>query len=295
MELYYVRSNEITAQGLLPVGGNLYAQRDEWEAASAESRHRALVVYFARRLTRFGFFSGISGAVMRGIPILGQVPLRPQCWTGVRRGKSEGLLQWHYAGEMPACDRIDGAWVANVERVLADLCTEVNSDAALVALNHCVHCEWTSVRGLADYLEAHPSHKGNHRLRRLLPFACGGCASPLETIGWLALYRHRFVMPEQQVMFRLPGGGKAFVDMLWRKARGGALVVELDGLGKYCDHDVLVREKRRQDALTNMGVRLLRFTWGDVRRGDMVRRLREVGLPMRRNFGRVFPEWDASL
>ena len=56
----------------------------------------------------------------------------------------------------------------------------------------------------------------------------------------------------------------------WRVA------LEYDGRGKYAGGapDALVREKRRQDAITEAGWRLVRVTWADLRDpGGLVRRV----------------------
>jgi len=183
--------------------------------------------------------------------------------------------------------------VACVEKVLADLCLELDSTSCLVALNHCVHTNQTNVRKLQNYIEKHAHTPGIRRLARLLPLVNVRCESPLETLAWLSIYRSKLILPNQQVVIPLPEGSKpnsARVDMYW-KLETMRLVVELDGKIKYQNPDDIYKEKIREDRLRGAGYKVLRYLWNDVRNEKMITQLKAVGVTGRRNFGRKIPVW----
>jgi hypothetical protein len=58
-------------------------------------------------------------------------------------------------------------------------------------------------------------------------------------------------------------------------------VVEFDGAVKYAGAEgqaALVAEKRREDMLREMGYAVIRLTWADLARPDLVRRRIEAAL-----------------
>ncbi len=65
------------------------------------------------------------------------------------------------------------------------------------------------------------------------------------------------------------------VDFWWSQQ---GVIGEADGRVKYTDEDVLWREKRRRDALEELGLRVVRWSWTDVttHRDDWVRHLRAL-------------------
>ncbi|MDR1797079.1 MAG: endonuclease domain-containing protein [Clostridiales Family XIII bacterium] len=294
MKIEYARNNQYDSRQFEQIGPSLFVLRADWAQASALARHRALTMFYANGPANpKAVFSGVSGAVMRGIPILGEIPLKPRCYSSARRGATQDLIRWRYSPKLPACELVDGVRVACVERVLIDLCIELDAAACLAALNHCVFTRMTTVRKLKGYLGKHPGVPGVRRLARLLPFANAKCESPLESLGWLSIYRSKLVLPRQQVEIKLPLGGRAGlarVDMCWDAATT-PLIVELDGKVKYKTQEDLINEKIREDGLRMLGCRVLRFLWDDVMAGKMAAKLKSIGVAERRNFGRKIPSW----
>jgi hypothetical protein len=294
MKIEFAKNNCYDIQQFEQIGRRLFVPRAEWAQASAQERHRALIEFYAKRPANpNAIFSGISGAVMRGIPVLGRVPLEPRCYSNTKRGATQDLIKWRFSAKLPPCDLVDGVRVACVERVLVDLCDELDAAACLVALNHCVFTRQTSVRKLKEYAGSCPGVPGVRRMAMLLPFANAKCESPLETIGWLAIYQNKLVLPRQQVEIELPRGCQASiarVDMSWG-SKPNLLIVELDGRVKYKMQEDLVNEKIREDGLRLMGCKVLRFLWNDVYSGKLTAQLRRAGVAERRSFGRKIPAW----
>ncbi|MGY1699582.1 hypothetical protein [Geodermatophilus sp. SYSU D00766] len=115
---------------------------------------------------------------------------------------------------------------------------------------------------------------------RALGLADGRAESPLETRGRLALLGVGLPTPELQVELHGPRGLVARVDAWYEDA---AVAIEFDGRVKYVDPidgrhpgEVLWREKRREDAIRELGVRVVRLAQDDVvpsRRVELARRI----------------------
>jgi hypothetical protein len=190
-------------------------------------------------------------------------------------------------------DLIDGVRVAKPERVIVDLALALDAIAALTALNHCVASGHFSAAALEKSLCKKSGLPGNKRLRLLLPFANAKCESPMETLAWLAIYQAGLATPGQQVSLSDASHFLGRVDMQWQLGKR-SIVAELDGKIKYADKDAIFNEKKREDRITEAGHKVLRFTWADIQSGRMVSRLKELGIPQRRCFGRKFPQWDGD-
>ena len=63
------------------------------------------------------------------------------------------------------------------------------------------------------------------------------------------------------------------VDFWWRHA---GVIGECDGRLKYTDRADLYAEKRREDALRELGLTVVRWGWQDLRGEALARRLRRV-------------------
>ncbi|MDR3305590.1 MAG: hypothetical protein LBS85_06175 [Clostridiales Family XIII bacterium] len=276
------------------LGGNLYAARLEWGRLMPIERHRAVIEYYAGKMRGDGqVFSNISGAVMRDIPLPKQISYRPHCYSTAKRKSDENVIRWHFSATPLDFDLIDGVKVAKPERIIVDLASSLDADSTLIALNHCILARHFSVPDLEKYLCQNTGVPGNKRLRSLLPFANAKCESPMETLAWLALYRASLAMPEQQVRLSSANHFLGRVDMHWQLNKR-SIVAELDGKVKYTDKESIFKEKKREDRIAEAGHKVLRFTWADMQSGRLVSRLKEIGIPERRYFGRKLPEWGSD-
>ncbi|NEM06731.1 hypothetical protein [Geodermatophilus normandii] len=103
---------------------------------------------------------------------------------------------------------------------------------------------------------------------RAFGLADGRAESPLESRGRLALVEAGLPCPELQVEVHGPQGFVARVDAWYEEA---GVAVEFDGRVKYLDPvdgrepgEVLWREKRREDRLRELGIRVVRLAQEDV-------------------------------
>ncbi|MBE6481632.1 MAG: hypothetical protein E7Z94_04505 [Actinomyces ruminicola] len=105
-------------------------------------------------------------------------------------------------------------------------------------------------------------HRGVARARRMLPLLDPAAESPgeSETRYWLLTLG----LPPPQSQFEVPGGASSwFLDLAWERFR---IALEFDGASKYALHgDALYQEKLRQERIEELGWRILRVAWADLR------------------------------
>ena len=147
-------------------------------------------------------------------------------------------------------------------RTLVDSARGWSLTAGVIAIDAAVHPR------KVERAEIHRAAlAGTHRVgiagaARALALADGRAESPLETRGRLALLSAGLPRPELQVEIHDGAGFVGRVDAWYEEV---AVVVEFDGRVKYVDPrdgessgEVLWREKRREDRLRDVGVRVLR-------------------------------------
>ena len=160
-------------------------------------------------------------------------------WPAVlHRGRAR-----RYDGPLPVASTLDCA--AQALRCLAPMAALVIVDSALAGR-----------RITVDELRVRLGTKGSSAAARtLLTLADASSESPLETIARVLLWVHGL---DVQTQVYLEGVGR--VDLLVE----GVLVVELDGFEHHSDRAHYRNDRRRANALTCMGLRLVRFTYEDV-------------------------------
>ncbi len=125
---------------------------------------------------------------------------------------------------------------------------------------------------LADAVERAAGRPGSTRARRVALAADGGAESPGETRSRVAIARAH--LPTPTLQYEVPELGVR-TDLLWEEFR---TVGEFDGKVKYGralrpgqdPGDVVFAEKRREDALRNLGYEVVRWTWDELRLSDAV-------------------------
>lgn len=269
-----------------PVATNYYAPREEWAGMTKSERHLDMCACVARRRKSL-MFTGQSACCVYNIPRLDIIELRPNCISDKIKGSD--IIRWHHGPLDHNAKVINGFLVASPIRTIFDLAKYDSPESLLVSINHCLN---KGLFGRDEFSASLISRKGMHNkalLKRLLRFANENCQSPLETIGWLALYKAGFVLPKQQVDIYDKHELAGCVDMYW-ELRKRRIVLELDGKVKYnVDHD-LYAEKLREDHLRRLGYEVFRSGWNDITSGKFIQMVKDIGIPVRRNFVGTFPE-----
>lgn len=175
-----------------------------------------------------------------------------------------------------------GFGTTSVARTLVDCAREWSLTASVIAID-------AAMQALkVDRAEVHRAVlAGTHRVgiagaARALALADGRAESPLETRGRLALLSAGLPVPELQVEIHDGAGLIGRADAWYEDA---AVAVEFDGRVKYHDPrdaspaEVLWKEKRREDRMRDVGVRVVRIVnddLGGVRWGQKASRIRSL-------------------
>jgi len=153
-------------------------------------------------------------------------------------------------------------------RTLVDCARECELDDAVVAMDAALLAERTTVPDLRNAVTAAGHWPGTPRADRAVGLADGRAESPLETRGRLRIIGSGLPAPGLQVEIRAEGRLVGVVDAWFEEA---AVAVEFDGQVKYTapwrgrtPERVLWEEKRREDDLRALDIRVVRIADADV-------------------------------
>jgi predicted transcriptional regulator of viral defense system len=161
-----------------------------------------------------------------------------------------------------------GFGATSVPRTLVDCAREWSLTDAVVAIDAALHEQKATRVELGRAVLAGTHRVGIAQAARALGLADGRAESPLETRGRLALLASGLPRPELQVEIHDAAGFVGRVDGWYEEA---AVAIEFDGQVKYTDPryasspgDVLWKEKRREDLIRAVGVRVVRVANHDL-------------------------------
>ncbi|MDR0886234.1 MAG: endonuclease domain-containing protein [Clostridiales Family XIII bacterium] len=273
---------------------NYYIPMEEWcvinrKVTRNEEIHLALCNCINAR--RKGLvFTGQSFCAIHGVPRLNPYETRPHCLTDKKKGTD--LIHWHRNEKDSATKTttMNGLTTVNPIQAIFDIAKMDSPDSILTSMNHCLSKRMFTDAQLHDVIENQPGRKGRNLLKRLLRHATKKCESPLETLGYIAIYKAGFVMPEQQIRifdrYRYP---VARVDMYW-KLPNKEIILELDGDEKYLvDPKSFRKEKHREYELRELGYEVIRSDYEEIKNGKLLQKLITCGIPLRRHFKGTFP------
>jgi hypothetical protein len=169
--------------------------------------------------------------------------------------------------------------VTTPARTLVDCAREWTLTDAVVAIDAAIHGQKVSRAELQAAVLAASHWVGIGHAGRALNLADGRAESPLETRARLALLAEGLPLPELQVEIHGERGFIGRVDGWYEEA---AVALELDGKTKYLEPwngrtpaEAVWEEKRREDAMRELGIRALRLVDDDIAqvRRDLAPRL----------------------
>ncbi|WP_369256260.1 hypothetical protein [Geodermatophilus amargosae] len=153
-------------------------------------------------------------------------------------------------------------------RTLVDCAREWGVEDAVVAMDAALRSGLVDRQDLRAAVLRATHWVGVGDAARAFGLADGRAESPLESRGRLALVEAGLPRPELQVEVHGPRGLVARVDAWYEEA---GVAVEFDGRVEYLDPvggrepgEVLWREKRREDRLRELGIRVVRLVQEDV-------------------------------
>jgi hypothetical protein len=175
-----------------------------------------------------------------------------------------------------ATQLIAGQTVTSVARTVVDLAASVGFEQAVIVADAALHRKLTSKPELADELLVGRGRHGMQRAVKVIEFSDARSESAGESRSRVGMCRARLVAPDLQFGFFHPDGSEfARTDFAWAVAR---LLGEFDGLAKYgrllqrgqTPEDAFIAERRRQDALHDLGYEMVRWTWAELSRPDLL-------------------------
>lgn len=270
-----------------------YLRRDQWQHEAAAGRHRWMVRAAARQL-HDPVFTHESAAVVWRMPVLGRPDVVHILGTSSGSGAVHGAgrrgdVHRHAAASPPPWEVRDGLRVTSAATTVVALSAARGLLASISAADHALRAGLTTDTGLADAILRMGRAPGARRARTVAGLADAWSQSAGESTSRARIHLDGFCAPQLQAQFPVEAGRHAVVDFWWPEA---AVVGEFDGRIKYrlggiddqrSVEDRLWAEKRREDQLRALGLRVVRWTWADVwHPGALAARLTAAGVPRSR-------------
>jgi very-short-patch-repair endonuclease len=234
-------------RGVYAVGHVPLTQHARWMAAVVACGQGAVL-------------SHLDAAVLWGF----QDRLGPQIHVTVKWQRSVRGLVIHRSRRLDAADVTDrdGIPVTTVERTLVDLTEQLSPDRLLRAMREAEYLRLLDLDTLNAAVERAHGRKRLKPLRNAIAQHRPGQIVRGELEHRFAELRREAGLREPETNFRIEAGGATYViDCYWPEHR---LAVELDGRDAHAREMAFESDRRRDAALSAIGIRLLRFTWKRV-------------------------------
>lgn len=234
-------------------------------ALDRQSRALARIEAVAAQLRTEFWFSHESAALIWGCEVVGLSGGThvTQAWCGSTRGDPRLV---RHTLELPPSERAErkGLPVTTLERTAVDCATSMRGRNALVVIDSALRAGADRVI-IESLLRARKGRRGVRRARTVIERANGASEPPGETMARWEIVEAGLPQPEAQLAV-VTASGRFRLDLAWRDAR---VAVEFDGFVKYsgafgAPADVVFAEKRRQEALEQVGWLIIRITWEDL-------------------------------
>jgi hypothetical protein len=262
---------------LVPVRRGAYV-RERPAERTRDDEHRELVFATAPQLHDAAVISHGSAAVLHGLPTWPTAIDRVHVTRNRNSGGNRRAVVQVHATPLAEMDitTIDGVPVTSLARTVLDLCRTVPIEQAVAAGDRAL--AFGLIRAV---LEEHLAHMGRwpgtRQARRALALLDPRSESAGESVSRVRLHEAGLPAPElQQNIYDEDGQFVARVDFCWQEQR---TIGEFDGKIKYgrmlksgqSIEDVLFAEKRREDALRDLGWQMVRWLWADLYRHGVIR------------------------
>jgi very-short-patch-repair endonuclease len=219
------------------------------------------------RLPSVAVFSGLTAAWLHGLDVEACQPIEVTIPKGSGVSARSGLAVRRDAISAKEVVRVSGKRVTTMLRTLCDLSSRLSVTEAVTVVDMALHAGLVSLDDLRGLCARRTHSFGVARLRRVVGFAEPAAESPMESRLRMVLLLGGLPRPEAQTSIHDSKGrflGRP--DLYYPSHR---LALEYDG-GTH--RTSLVEDNRRQNRLLAAGIRLLRFTAGDVLRNpDSIR------------------------
>jgi hypothetical protein len=214
--------------------------------------------------------------VLRRIPLL-FLPPRPCVTVAPWFTGDLARVHVHRCGSRPFSLPVGAVECTRVERTVIDLAREHGVTAGVVALDFALHTELIDLDVVTEDVDRCVRWPGVRTARQAISLSDGRSESVLETRSRLKLAEFGLPVPDLQRRIGNEWGGfVARVDFYWDEF---GVVGEADGAMKYdgTDPEPLVAEKKRQSAVEDLDLEVVRWGNADLRNfGEVATRLRRA-------------------
>jgi len=247
----------------------VYMEAARWAAADEREKHLALAAAVLECLAAGPVLSHASAARLHGflVPDVAGPDVRVTAVDQWRTGRGYRVAR----AALPHDDVVP--WLGDFSatspaRTLIDCSREWTLTPAVVTLDAALNAGAVTRSELLTAVHSSRHRTGASAAARAVGLSDGRAESPLETEGRLSMVAAGLPLPELQVEIWDERGFVGRVDGWYEEA---AVVVEFDGRIKYSDpwsgrspNDVLWEEKRREDRMRRVGLRVVRLARPDL-------------------------------
>ena len=247
----------------------VYMEAARWAAAGERERHLALAAAVLECLAAGPVLSHASAARLHGflVPDAAGPDVRVTAVDQWRTGRGYRVARAALPHE-DVVPWLGGLAATSPARTLIDCSREWTLTAAVVALDAALHAGAVTRSQLLAAVRSARHRTGASAAARAVGLSDGRAESPWETEGRLAMLAAGLPLPELQVEIWDQHGFVGRADGFYEEA---AVAIEFDGRIKYSDPwngrspgDVLWEEKRREDRMRRVGLRVVRLARPDL-------------------------------
>jgi hypothetical protein len=181
-------------------------------------------------------------------------------------GRRRAGIRAHSAATLAPCDVgvVDGIPCTSLARTLLDLAEVAPARELERALDRAEELRVLDMQPILDVLDRSRGRRGAAALRAVLADHDAGSTPTRNELeeAFLATCRDARLPPDAvNAWIPYPAGGGAEGDFVWRAER---LDVEVDGRGVHATRRAFEHDRRRDQRLTMLGWRVVRFSWRQV-------------------------------
>lgn len=270
-------------------------ERGSWEGLTVREQHLLLVRETVRHVGSDLLVSDRSAADLWGIPYLGDRPTKVEV-TAQRSGggRRSGYLRYRTTTTLPDPVDLEGVAVTSPARTATDIARARGFASGVMAFDHVLASDMATFEDLVLAIAALPRRLDRAMAEAVLVRADRRSESPAESLARARMHQIGAPIPDLQREFHLDGVLLGRTDFYWEEAD---CIGEMDGAVKYLGgaaggrsaEQVVIAEKRREDALRRVVTAFVRFVWKDALAiVPLEAELRRVGVldgPRVRRFG----------
>lgn len=264
-----VLRRELDSGALSRIAPGVYLPTGMWSRLSDDERYLATVYAAAHRFPG-AVFSHRSAAALWRLPIVGRWPQTAEVIAPRAGGGRSTTGLTRYAIGLPSTTTtIDDLRVTTLADTVAAAAAVSAFSTGVAFADRAL--QTISADELRDAVVRYSGRRGGVRALQVAGFADPLAESAGESLSRVTIEMLGFERPILQQKFFDERGFVARVDFWWPSA---CVAGEFDGLGKYIRKEwavgrtpaeVVIDEKRREDRLRGMGVRVVRWGWAEAR------------------------------